>query len=167
MNYTHLIGIDPDKHGAWSLWDTIQNVCVTIVDMPTEIEFFGVPSDGNTVAYLEKGVPLPTDGKKSAASFWYRQGWIKSTLAQHAITCVEVAPYTWKGRFGLNRDQLIVTKNNLEITYQDMKKAAVDYLTHNHPEVAKLAGGIHGRAEAALIGLYGLRKELRSLPELK
>jgi crossover junction endodeoxyribonuclease RuvC len=151
-----ILGIDPGFKGALA-FITAQAKCV--YDMPTEEfkvngfkrkrlskgEIAGlIRRHAPTHAFLEAVHARPRDGSVAAFSFGRGYGTLETILELTDIPCTEVSPQRWKHAMACTAD----------------KVGAVMRASHLMPELAAqfrgARGGIlDGRAEAALIALYG------------
>lgn len=153
-----ILGIDPGKTGAVATFGE-NGKLFRVNDMPMiEVLISGKPRpvqdasaladmiDGlageTTHAFVEHVQAMPRDGGVGAFSFGQGFGQIIGILAAYRIPYTLVRPAAWKKKMGLTTD-----KGLSRIT-----------ATRLFPEHAHLFRFVKhdGRAEAALIGLYGI-----------
>lgn len=152
-----ILGIDPGNTGGLALIDP-KRALIHIIDMPT-FEFFttknrvkldpyGVTRALSLVpiscAYIEDVHSSPQMGVVSAFNFGEGKGILLGCLAALGIPVTPVKPAVWKKTMRCPAD----------------KKATVMRASQLLPDVAHLfkgpRGGVYdGRAESALLGLYG------------
>ena len=146
---TCIIGIDPGLTGALAFLDGDD---VGIVDMPTvpgakggnEIDFaalFDVLNGRHATVWCELVHAMPTNGSKSAFSLGQTFGAIRMGCAAANLPIQFVTPAKWKSHFRLSKD----------------KGVARGEAMRRFPLRADLFRRVKddGRAEAALIALYG------------
>ena len=152
-----IVGIDPGNAGALAFLDP-ENARMRIVDMPTfefettrkrvKIDPYAIVREieAQPVAnlYLEEVHASPQMGVVSAFSFGEGKGIILGAAAARGIPITEVKPTNWKKIMRVPAD----------------KRAAVQRASQLFPAVSPLfkgpRGGVFdGRAEAALIALFG------------
>lgn len=159
-----IVGIDPGNQGALAFLDP-ENNRMRIVDMPTfefettrkrvKIDPYAIKSElaGQPVGhiYLEEVHASPQMGTVSAFSFGEGKGIIKGVAAALDIPLTETKPTQWKKQMRVPAD----------------KRATVQRSSQLFPAISPLfkgpRGGVFdGRAEAALIALYGAMELGRS-----
>lgn len=152
-----IVGIDPGNAGALAFLDP-ENARMRIVDMPTfefettrkriKIDPYSIVREieAQPVAnlYLEEVFASPQMGVVSAFSFGEGKGIILGAAAARGVPVTEVKPANWKKVMRVPAD----------------KRAAVQRASQLFPAVSPLfkgpRGGVFdGRAEAALIALFG------------
>lgn len=157
MTKYHL-GLDPGLSGAIALLDAKAMAVVTIFDMPTfeitvskkkrrQLDFYALARwldlhAGSIVkATLEDPGPMPNDGPIQAFSFGTSCGAAKMAVAAHMIPMQLLKPADWKAAFRLTKD----------------KDASRKLATLRFPQAGALFArkSDDGRAEAALLALYG------------
>lgn len=157
----YIIGIDPGLSGAISVLD-LQTLDVTIADMPTlkgksgktitntaELLELLVPpagTQGQVMAVLEQVWARPKEGVSSAFRFGQNYGSIQAALMAHKYPVHDVTPPKWKKHFGLSSEKGI--SRGLAIQRFPRQAAMFKRVKDD------------GRAEAALIALYGKEKLL-------
>lgn len=154
---TCIIGIDPGNAGALAFLDP-ENNRMRIIDMPTfeyettkkrvKIDPYAIKVELSAQPvshiYLEEVHASPQMGVVSAFSFGEGKGIIKGVAAARGIPLTETKPTQWKKQMRIPAD----------------KRAAVQRASQLFPAVSPLfkgpRGGVFdGRAEAALIALFG------------
>ena len=141
------IGIDPGKTGAIAVMDA-DDMTVRVFDMPGTIEEKrAILSEIGSVrcAWVEKPFFPRMIGIKNAVTIAQAYGEMKACLFFAGVPTNEVPPATWKKHFGLSTD----------------KDASRALAGQHFPDQAHLWSlkKQDGRAEAALIALYGWRKK--------
>lgn len=146
-----IIGIDPGFSGAIAFyWPDRRHV--EILDMPvapgpkgkTELLMGSLYDALNAApcdAWVENVSAMPGQGVSSMFRFGQTVGAIQMAVAARGHSLRLVTPVKWKGYFGLSKD----------------KGAARGLAARRFPAYASLFGRVKddGRAEAALIALYG------------
>jgi crossover junction endodeoxyribonuclease RuvC len=150
-----VFGIDPGFSGAIAELDT-ESRALHIHDMPTlpgakgKVELCchsvldlleGYEEPGRSVAWIEKVGARPGQGVSSMFRFGQQLGALEMAAAAKGHEVRWVTPASWKKHFGLSAD----------------KGAARKVAMERFPAQAKLFARVKddGRAEAALIALYG------------
>lgn len=154
-----IVGIDPGNTGAIACLD-LKTCDVTVLDMPTYkgksgkvvvnpmelLEILEPPSSepGSVMAVLEHVWSRPKEGVSSAFRFGQNYGSLQTALAAHKYPVHDVTPPVWKKHFGLNSE----------------KGVSRGLAIQRFPRQADLFKRVKddGRAEAALIALYGKEK---------
>ena len=159
-----ILGADPGNHGALAFLHP-EDSLIRIVDMPVfefETTRKRVKIDPYTIVremeaqplaafYVEEVAASPQMGTVSAFSFGEGYGLLKGVAAANHIPITPVKPKDWKRQMRVPAD----------------KRAAVQRASQLFPHVAHLfkgpRGGLFdGRAEAALIALFGAMELGRS-----
>jgi crossover junction endodeoxyribonuclease RuvC len=154
-----IIGIDPGIIGAWAILDDLGAI-TTGGDLPVAGEgarrmvaaplFSAVIQRYRpAIAVLERVGAMPRQGIASTFKFGRAVGVIEGVLGALACPVTYVAPAIWKKHFQLGNDKEQSRQRAIEIWPAE----AADLFAR------KLD---HGRAEAALIGLWGLRSTIMS-----
>lgn len=156
MTSTHFIGIDPGVIGGWAVLNEL-GALVAADDLP-------VAGDGAqrmiappllaaivgryqpTNATVERVGSMPGQGVASSFKFGRAVGVIDGVLGAAACPVVYVAASTWKKHFRLSAEKECSRQRAIE----------------TWPDKAQLFARKcdHGRAEAALIALWGMRASL-------
>lgn len=152
---TKILGVDPGVHGAAACINTAEWT-ISIRDMPLEIGTGGknkVSAKGfidlvrlfdPDHAVVELVHSSPQQGNVSVWSFAEGYGCVKTAILSHDISLWPVLPKTWKGAMKCPTD----------------KKQATTRASQLFPDAHKLfygprGGAFDGRAEAAMLALYG------------
>lgn len=171
MMTNYFLGIDPGLSGAIAIYDGKE---LLVFDMPIinyklksgktrkELNVGRLASlinqapKGDRTVYLEQINGRPGQSGFTEFRFGECYGMTKATIAMTATPYVFVTPQEWKKHYGLKK-----TKG---MTQAEYKKLSRDCAIKQFPDKAKrfAAGKDDGRAEAALIALYGFEKS-RSL----
>lgn len=150
-----ICGIDPGKSGAIAFLDPV-HMALTVHDMPMgksstgrdELdlrrlgEILNPPVSANRfVGVLERVRSMPTDGAAGAFSFGEGYGALRMALIGLGYEDRYVTPVTWKKHFKLSKD----------------KGVSRSYAATRFPGYSGIFARVKddGRAEAALIALYG------------
>lgn len=159
---TYLLGIDPGKKGALALLDP-ETFDLNIMDMPvlpkksgkgvdtnySELAHIMDPPQGTRVfAVIENVWSMPREGVSSAHAFGRNNGALLMGLACWEIPYRPITPSQWKKHFGLSSNK------------GASRMLATERFPRNAREFARVKDD--GRAEAALLALYGLEKNLFS-----
>lgn len=154
-----IIGIDCGFSGAIAIWRPfIQSLYVydmptlpnakgkTELDLHTLFDLLTPEDDGPHMAVVEQVGAMRGQGVSSMFRFGQGYGAIQMALAGHKIPTQFVTPGKWKGHFGLTRD----------------KGVSRGLAMQRFPERADMFKRVKddGRAEAALIALYGQERML-------
>ncbi|WNL50795.1 RuvC-like resolvase [Ruegeria phage RpAliso] len=152
-----IVGVDPGNKGALAFLDP-DGARMWITDMPTfefettrkrvKIDPYGIVNacDAQPISafYMEDVAASPQMGTVSAFSFGEGKGILMGVAAAKGLPLTQVKPTQWKKQMRVPAD----------------KRAAVQRASQLFPAVSTLfkgpRGGVYdGRAEAALIALYG------------
>lgn len=141
-----ILGIDPGKSGAFALLNT-DDMDVTTHDMPGTLEEKRVliANIGKVrCAWIERPFFPRMIGIKNAVTIAQAYGELKTCLFFAGIPTFEVDPSAWKKTMRLSTD----------------KNASRALATQSFPDCSDQWARVKddGRAEAALIALYGWRK---------
>lgn len=159
---TVILAIDPGVHGALALWDS-ETRKLACADMPTlsikrgksaplqvdhielarTIKLLSGDAKRASLAILEQAIVLPTDGRANVARAWHNFGLVKGILAAYCIPAEYPAPRVWKAAMRCPREK-------------DGARYRASQLLPEHAEKWPLKKH-DGRAEAALMALYGER----------
>lgn len=144
---TTIVGIDPGQTGAVAAI-THDGQLLWVEDMPDGLSGVAVGAwlaellrHEATLAVVEQVGAMPGNGSVSMFKFGTSYGSILGALGALAVPTILVRPAVWKRRLGLTSD----------------KNASRQRATERWPEMADLFRRVKddGRAEAALIALYG------------
>ncbi len=152
-----VLGIDPGFTGALAIYDSANNR-VTVMDMPviksktgrTELNMNALfnlmrpPVSGDIRAVIEQVSAMPGQGVTSTFRFGQGYGAIQMALAAHKLPVAYVTPAVWKRHYGLSRDKGL------------SRGLAIQRFPENADYFQRVKDD--GRAEAALIALYGYEK---------
>lgn len=153
-----IVGIDPGLSGALAFLD-VEEATVRIIDMPTfefststknktEVDPYTISMELADYSvehiYLEEVFSSPQMGVTSSFNFGEGKGMIRGVVAAMGLPLTQVKPQKWKKDMRVPAD----------------KKAAVMRASQLIPGAAPVFKGprgaaLDGRAEAALIALYG------------
>jgi crossover junction endodeoxyribonuclease RuvC len=154
-----VLGIDPGLNGALA-WYWPETNEMVIHDIPTltitvgkskkrVLDLIGLarslddPGRVPTQAFLEDVHSMPQQGITSAFSFGFMAGALRQALADRLFPYQLVQPAVWKRRFNLTRDK-------------DLSRLRASELLPEHAYLWPLKKH-DGRAEAALLAVYGCR----------
>lgn len=150
-----VLGVDPGSTGGLTIIDTV--LCTVIVlDMPTEIvvkqrqltsalEFASIVNRlGVEAAFVEDVWARPNEGPVGAFSFGRGVGRLEGVLDSLRIRRWSIKPQDWKSKLKVSASKELAVRRAQEL----------------FPEAASVfigsRGGLkHGRAESALLALYG------------
>ena len=153
----YIYGIDPGYTGAIAILDTHASTLKifdmpvakntkgkTDLNMPALAEILLPWTHAPSMAVIEKVHAMPGQGVSSVFRFGECFGAIRMAVAGHRIPERYVSPAHWKKHFGLNRD----------------KGVSRNLATQRFPNMAHMFKRVKddGRAEAALLALYGQEK---------
>jgi crossover junction endodeoxyribonuclease RuvC len=155
-----IIGIDPGAHGAVAMLDETGEL-LAVEDMPSLPEASGrVATNAPLLAdllarakpkivFCEFVAARPTDAKVAAFAFGRARGVIEGCAGALGVPIVFVAPRTWK--------RLADIPPGAE--HKDLARTRAIAKWPHRAELFRRKGDVD-RAEAALIGVAGLRREL-------
>lgn len=155
MSSILLLAVDPGKTGALAFLDPA-TMGLVIHDMPLgksstgkdELDFLALakllrpePGYSRHIAILERVSARPNDGAVQAFSFGQGYGALRMGIIGHGYEHHYVTPVSWKKHFRLSKD----------------KGVSRSYAAARFPGYAEKFSRVKddGRAEAALIALYG------------
>ena len=153
-----IVGIDPGAKGALALFEGGE--LVRIADMPT-VEHKGRPrvdaasvavllrSLAPSVAYVERVGAMPGQGVTSMFTFGFAAGIIWGALAGLMIPVTAITAAQWKVALHVPKE-----KSGARARASQLLPSGAQWWPMARHE---------GRAEAALIGLYGLRESKRAI----
>ena len=152
-----IVGIDPGFSGAIAALDLTTGDLLTLdmpvvksakgrqeIDMPYLYEMLEPPEGTKITAVVEYVAARPGQGAASTFRFGQGYGAIQMALAAHKIPVQYVTPAKWKKHFGLSRDKGV------------SRGLAQQRFPENSESFRRVKDD--GRAEAALIALYGKEK---------
>lgn len=155
----YIIGIDPGFTGAIACLD-LTSMDVIVHDIPVlkdkqgraivnsaELVEILVPPAGTekqVQAVLEKVHAMPKQGVSSTFRFGQCYGSLQTALAAHRIPVHDITPPTWKKYFGLSNDKGV------------SRGLAIQRFPRQADQFKRIKDD--GRAEAALLALYGKEK---------
>lgn len=151
-----ILGVDPGLSGACALYSTESNGLLEVFDMPTIDAGAGSKRvlDESTLAwridafakrikhaYVERVGAMPGQGVTSMFSFGTSYGIVRGVIAANFIPITLVAPAKWKKALGVPAEK------------DGARARASQLMPASSPLWARAKDD--GRAEAALIALYG------------
>lgn len=152
-----ILGIDPGYSGAIACLDTEAGKLKAVADMPVTkdpkgraiLDYLALfellcPPDETVHAILEYVAARPGQGAPATFRFGQGYGAIQMALAAHRIPTQLVTPAKWKKHFGLSTDKGV------------SRGLATQRFPAHAGEFKRVKDD--GRAEAALIALYGKEK---------
>jgi hypothetical protein len=155
---TCILGIDPGKSGAIAIIHTEQPYRVTVEDVPIvagEINAHNLASYlkelGPHYAMIEQVASMPKQGVRSTFNFGVSYGMVRGIVAALDIPLTFVTPGKWKKHYSLSSDK------------EDARKRAIHLFPYDAEQFKRKKD--HGRAEAALIALYCLEKQIEQRPK--
>ena len=150
MTEACIMGIDPGVSGA---------VAFYFLDYPNRISVYDAPSVGKeinapafaqlikqyspTICYIESVNAMPKQGVVSSFNFGQAYGCVRGVVAAVGVPTVLVSPRKWKAFFALDSDK-----------EKSRRLAIMKWPDCGHFNLKKH----DGRAEAALIALYGSKQ---------
>lgn len=154
-----IIGCDPGLSGAIAALDTLTRT-LRVADMPATkdpkgrtvidpyslLDLLSPPTGTQCMAVVEHVHAMPKQGVSSSFLFGEVYGALKMAIAAHKIPVHFVTPAIWKKHFGLSSDK-------------GLSRALIsNRFPGNAPDFARVKDD--GRAEAALLAIYGHEKLL-------
>ena len=150
-----ILGVDPGLQGALSIWDGRELIVVDvpIVKARTRGNEVNLPAFADLVrelspfdaAYIERNSSRPHEGVSSARKGGLVEGIILGCVVVYSKNITRVAPTQWKKVMKLTKDK------NYSIT------RAIEAFPKYHRFFSRKKD--HGRAEAALLALFGYQAE--------
>ncbi len=146
-----ILGVDPGLYGALASWDGTQLIVVDvpIVKARSRGNEVNLPAFADLVqelapfdaAYIERNSSRPHEGISSARKGGLVEGIILGCVVVYSKNITRVAPTQWKRVMKLTKDKDYSITRAIELfpTYHNLFARKKD----------------HGRAEAALLALYG------------
>jgi crossover junction endodeoxyribonuclease RuvC len=155
-----IIGCDPGLSGALALLredgsmelrdiPTIEAKPRRMIDLHATAHIFDVWAKEAPSVWLEQVGARPTDGAMQAFCFGGMWWALKAMAAAHYMPLETVAPVRWRRAMGLNAGE-----------GKDFSRARASNLLPRYAHLWPLKGH-DGRAEAALIALYGQRQAMQ------
>lgn len=158
-----VVGIDPGSTGALVILTVANAIPVDLecIDLPTlrigkrtHLDAYAlarvIDDRGKlgefAAAIIEQGAPRSENGRIGAATFWLALGEVRGILAANFIPIETVAANVWKRSMRVVGDK-------------DASRVRASALFPRWSDQWRLAKH-HGRAEAAMIALYGVRFRL-------
>jgi crossover junction endodeoxyribonuclease RuvC len=151
-----IVAIDPGMSGAAAVLEQVHGTVIlhAVMDIPVIGEKakrrLDAPSFAHwladhapTIAFVENGRPMPRQGVTSMFRYGRICGALEGIIAARAIPIVLVEP-TWKRHLHLDSDK------------ENCRAKAIQLLPSAAGELARMKD--HHKAEAILLGLYGLEK---------
>ena len=165
-----IVGIDPGFSGAIALLDP-DTYHIEVHDMPLQTDASSgkedlddaalaellIPSgQGRNLAFLERVAAMKGQGVTSMFRFGHAYGAARMAIRAHGYECHYPTPGKWKGHFRIPPRK--------DMTDSQYKRLSLTLAKDRFPALASRLQRVkdHGRAEAALIALYGL--EILRLP---
>lgn len=149
MNYKCIMGIDPGISGAVAFYFPDQRAGISAYDVPIvgkEINasalFDLIHQYAPDLAVIEIVHSMPKQGVASSFNFGMSYGIAKGVVGSLHIPTINVAPTKWKKHFGLTADK------------EQARALAISTWPFSEHFRRKKD---NGRAEAALLALYGAR----------
>lgn len=154
-----VMGIDPGFGGGIAVYDPLTKILVSVEDMPTfelntasgkkrrEVDAYSLAAlvemyaKNLSLVVIEEVGARPDQGVVSMFNFGKGVGTVVGVAAAMNLAIATVRPATWKTIFGLSSD-----KNLSRKTASEFFPASAKYFARAKDD---------GRAEAALIALYG------------
>lgn len=150
-----ILGIDPGATGAFALIDNNDLSHVQVIDMPVIIvkgkrQVRQISEDmimhimqrlHPHIAYIERAHSMPRQGVASMFNYGVAWGLVRGVLAGLQIPRAYVTPAEWKRKYGLGND-----KQESRLAASRLFPACVGHFARRRDD---------GRAEAALLALYG------------
>jgi Holliday junction resolvasome RuvABC endonuclease subunit len=155
-----VVGIDPGLSGALALLEVANGdtTLVDVIDVPVvgsgakqSVDVIGLQEwlqrHGPRCAYLERAQVMPKQGSSSGFKYGRVVGALEAVLAISAIAITMVEPSKWKRHFHLQGADK-----------EGARGLVIRLFPGRHHFFARKKD--HNRAEAVLIGLYGLQTSL-------
>lgn len=156
-----VLGVDPGIHGGIA-WVSGRRLIVDAVDMPVlatsrngkdkdevDADALGlmIRDKRPDIAVVELVGAMPNQGTTSMFAFGRSYGIVLGVLGALEILTYNVTPATWKREMG-------VQKSKSDTENKELARQCASELMPMYTKLWKLKKN-HGRAEAALIALYG------------
>jgi crossover junction endodeoxyribonuclease RuvC len=154
-----VLGIDPGIHGGAAIVKMTNGVAslVSAIDIPVagvgakeRVDAIGLQewilSHGPTLAFIEHAQAMPKQGASSGFKYGRAVGALETVITLCAIPIEIVSPGVWKRSFHL-----------IGPDKEQSRQRALELFPAAHAFFTRRKD--HGRAEAALLAVYGLRKQ--------
>ena len=150
MKYNCIIGIDPGISGACAIYFPSYPEMISCYDMPIEGKTVNgyelskiIHQYKPNICFIENVHSFKGQGVASSFNFGCSFGMARGVVAAHSIPTILVSPQKWKKEFLLSKD----------------KNKSLEMARSIWPNSDKFKLKKHdGRAEAALIALYGSKQ---------
>lgn len=145
-----VLGIDPGVTGgiAFLTTDRLEAYDIPAVAGEVDVDTLAtvIRDKGPVAAFIERAASRPGQGVVSVFKFGAAYGALRAVVAACGVPLHLVSPTKWKGHFGLDADKEKSRAMALRLW------PGVGYFSRKKD---------HGRAEAALIALYGREAVMR------
>ena len=163
MKNKTIVGIDPGQKGAIAvfspdgtldIWDMKPLIVATgsfkSLDANRLDALIGsaIPDPENALVFCEESLIVHGNGIKTARPIFDARGVMRAVLALRGVKMEYVSPIAWKRYYGL-------TKASKADSVEKAIELLPKYADFFRKEYRKRIIDLDGRAEAALIGLYG------------
>ena len=150
MTDTCIMGIDPGVSGAVAFYFPAHPARISVYDAPSVGKEINAPAFAElihqykpTICYIESVNAMPKQGVVSSFNFGQAYGCVRGVVAACGVPTVLVSPRKWKVFFALDSDK-----------EKSRRLAIMKWPESNQFNLKKH----DGRAEAALIALYGSKQ---------
>jgi hypothetical protein len=153
-----IVGIDPGVTGAFAAYE--RGALAAVEDLPvldgridggalTDLfNDHAEPGDQNLIVYLENTQPMPKNGSIASYSLGLNTGIIIGVVQSLSHPLVRVRPAEWKKKMGVTK----LDKNGIRGIVREIYPLWADSFKRVMD---------HNRAEAVLIGRYGVAQQLQ------
>lgn len=145
-----IMGIDPGVSGAVAFYFPDYPARIAVYDAPSVGKEINAPAFAElihqykpTICYIESVNAMPKQGVTSSFNFGQAYGCIRGVVAACGVPTILVSPRKWKAFFALDSDK-----------EKSRRLAIMKWPESNQFNLKKH----DGRAEAALIALYGSKQ---------
>lgn len=152
MTYKCIMGVDPGASGAIAFYYTDNIHVISAYDVPIvgkEINASAlaeiIKTHSPELAVVEIVHSMPKQGVSSSFNFGVAYGVAKGVIGALNVRRVDVSPTKWKKYFGLSADK------------EEARSLAIRHWPRSDHFRRKKD---HGRAEAALLALYGAKTQM-------
>ena len=159
-----VLGIDPGIHGGAAIIEVTNGVAtlVSAIDIPIvgagakeRVDTIGLQqfilNHGPNFAFIEHAQAMPKQGASSGFKFGRAVGSLEAVITLCAIPIEVISPGVWKRSFHL-----------VGPDKEQSRQRALQLVPSAHAFFARKKD--HGRAEAALLAVYGARKQFPPEP---